>query len=161
MDQRIAPLLAGAKLDHFAMVVNDLEKAISFLSPFLPGPFRRFEFNSTSKIYGKVSSYTLSIALAPLSNDVNLEIMQTTAGENEVHARFLRERGEGIEHFGYEVDDLQASIRDFETAGFEVILIKHGAPPGSVYLDTTSVGGTITELVQKGFKPDDPSTWPK
>jgi 4-hydroxyphenylpyruvate dioxygenase-like putative hemolysin len=161
MDPRIAPLLAGARLDHFAMVVQDIEKAVAFLKPILPGPFRRFEFNSTSKIYGKVSSYTLGIALASLSREVNLEIIQTTAGENEVHARFLRERGEGIEHFGYEVDDLHASIHAFEKAGFEVILIKHGAAPGSVYLDTTQIGGTITELVQKGFKPDDPSTWPK
>lgn len=161
MNDRIAQLLAGARLDHFAMAVHDREKTVQFLAPILPGPVRRFEFNSTSKIYGRVTSYTLSIALIGLSNDVNLEIIETSGGENEVHARFLRERGEGIEHFGYEVDDIQASIRAFEAVGFPVILIKHGAPPGSAYIDTTAVGGTITELIQKGFKPDDPSTWPK
>lgn len=161
MDDRIATLLAGAKLDHFAMVVRDREKAVNFLAPILPGPVRRFEFNSTSKIYGRVTSYTLSIALAALNDDVNLEIIETSGGENEIHARFLRERGEGIEHFGYEVDDLQSSVRAFEEAGFPVILIKHGATPGSAYLDTTAVGGTITELIQRGFKADDPSTWPK
>lgn len=161
MDYRIAPLLAGARLDHFAMVVHDLKKTTAFLEPLLPGPFRHFEFNSTSKIYGRVTSYTLNIALVPLSPEVDLEIIQTSAGENEVHARFLRERGEGIEHLAYEVEDLQTSIRQFEQAGFEVILIKHGATPATAYIDTTAVGGTITELIHKGFKPYDPSTWPK
>ncbi len=99
MDDRIATLLAGAKLDHFAMVVHDREKAVNFLAPILPGPVRRFEFNSTSKIYGRVTSYTLSIALAALNDDVNLEIIETSGGENEIHARFLRERGEGHRTF--------------------------------------------------------------
>jgi catechol 2,3-dioxygenase-like lactoylglutathione lyase family enzyme len=161
MQERIAPLLVGAKLDHVAMVVNELDKTTKFLSQFLPGPYRRFEFHSTSTIYGQVTSYTLNIALFPLGNDVNLEVIETSAGVNEVHARFLRTRGEGVEHVGYYVDDLAASTRTFEKAGFEVILKKYGAPPGSVYIDTTAVGGLITELMQNGFKPDDPSTWPK
>lgn len=156
---KVSSLLGDAKLDHFALAVHSREKTIEHLSRLGFGPFRRFDYPSKAFVYGKPSTYVLHIALVRISPDLDLEIIETE-GDNEVHQRFLRERGEGIEHVAFEVDDLEASIAAFEAAGFPLILARQEGKPGSVYMDTTSVGGTITELIRKGFKPDDPSTWP-
>ena len=156
---QVASLLGNAKLDHFAMVVHSREKTVEFLSRLGFGPFRRFDYPSQAFVYGKPSTYLLHVALVRFGTEFDLEIIETE-GDNEVHNRFLREHGEGIEHVAFEVQDLEVSIAAFEAAGFPLILARQVGKPGSVYMDTTAVGGTITELIRKGFKPDDPATWP-
>jgi 4-hydroxyphenylpyruvate dioxygenase-like putative hemolysin len=156
---QIASLLGNAKLDHFAMAVRSRGKTIEYLSRLGFGPFRRFDYPSQAFVYGKPSTYLLHVALVRIGPELDLEIIETE-GDNEVHNRFLRERGEGIEHVAFEVQDLETSIAAFEAAGFPLILARQVGKPGSVYMDTTAFGGTITELIRKGFRPDDPTTWP-
>lgn len=156
---QLASLLEGGKLDHFSMVVHSREETIEHLTLMGLGPFRRFDYPSQAFVYGKPSSYVLHIALVRIGPELDLEIIESE-GDNEVHNRFLRERGEGIEHVAFEVEDLEASIAAFEAAGFPLILARQIGKPGSVYMDTSIVGGTITELIRKGFRPDDASTWP-
>lgn len=153
-------LLSGARLDHIAMVTRDCSRAIEHMEALDFGPFRAFDYENEGLIYGRPQNYALRIATGKLAPNLELEVIQTVSGENEVHERFLNERGEGIEHIAFEVPDLEASIRDFEAAGFPVILTRRSGPPGSVYIDTTRVGGLITELIRSGFKPYDLSTWP-
>lgn len=142
-------------MNHIAMVVWDADSVVERLSLSGLGPFRVFRFSNDALIYGAPASYTLKLALCPLNPGVELEIVQTIEGNNEVHRRFLEKKGEGIEHLGFEVDDLEAAITMSREAGFDVILTRREGRPGSVYIDTTSVGGTITELIRKGFKPYD------
>jgi 4-hydroxyphenylpyruvate dioxygenase-like putative hemolysin len=156
---RFASLLGNAKLDHLAMVVYSREKTVEFLSRLGFGPFRRFDYPSQSIVYGKPATYLLHVALVRIAAELDLEIIETE-GDNEIHRRFLRERGEGIEHVAFEVQDLETSIAAFEAAGYPLMLARRVGKPGSVYMDTTAVGGIITELIRKGFKPDDPTTWP-
>lgn len=158
---QLAPLLAGARLDHISMVVRDREQTIAHLSRLVTGPFYRLEYTNTALVYGKRSTYTLHMALAPLSPTLDLEIIQLADGSNAVHERFLEARGEGVQHIGYQVEDFEGSIDAFKKAGFEPILVKDGGTPVAIYMDTTAVGGTITELIRKGFKLNDPATWPK
>lgn len=157
---RLAPLLAGARIDHVSMVVRDREKAIAGLGALVRGPFERFEYTNTALVYGKRSTYTLWMALAPLSPTLDLEIIQLKDGSNEIHERFLREKGEGLQHVAYEVDDFEASIAAFRDAGFQPILQKDGGTPVAIYMDTTSVGGFFIELIRKGFRMREPATWP-
>lgn len=161
LHERLKPLLDGARLDHVAMVVRDRERAIAGLSALVAGPFTRHEYTNTALVYGRRSTYTLHMALAPLSPTMDLEIIQLHAGENEIHTRFLRERGEGLQHLAYEVEDFEASIAAFEAAGFPPILRKDGGTPVAIYMDTTPVTGFFIELIRKGFRMNDPSTWPK
>lgn len=156
----LVPLLAGARLDHLSMVVHDRDAAVRHLARLGLGPFRTFTFSNEALVYGRPASYVLDIALGALGTGVDLEIIRPVGGANEVHERFLREKGEGIEHVAFEVDDLEGSIHQLEEAGFPVVLTRRRGRPGSVYVDTTAVGGLITELIRKGFKPDDPTTWP-
>jgi catechol 2,3-dioxygenase-like lactoylglutathione lyase family enzyme len=159
--RRLAPLLAGARLDHVAMVVRNREKSIAALSALVAGPFDRFEYTNTAIVLGERSTYTLHMALAPLSPTMDLEIIELHAGRNALHEQFLRERGEGLQHLAYEVDDFEGSIAAFRAAGYAPLLQKDGGTPVAIYLDTRADCGFFTELIRKGFRMRDPATWPK
>lgn len=158
---RLQPLLADARLDHVSMVVHDREKAIAGLSMLTAAPFDRFEYTNTAMVLGERSTYTLHMALAPLSPTLDLEIIELKSGRNEIHRQFLHERGEGLQHIAYEVDDFEGSIAAFQAAGFAPMLQKEGGTPVAVYMDTRSVGGFFIELIRKGFRMRDPATWPR
>ena len=157
----LQPLLADARLDHVSMVVSDREAAIERLSMLVSGPFDRFEYTNTAWVYDELSTYTLHMGLARLSPTLDLEIIELKSGRNAVHERFLRERGEGLQHIAYEVRDFDAAIAAFTAAGFRTILRKDGGTPVATYIDTTAVGGFITELIRPGFRMRDPATWPR
>jgi len=161
IDSQIAPLLIGARLDHISMIVHDREKTINHLAALIPGPFQRCEYENQAVVYGKRSRYTLCMALAPLTPNLDIEIIQLKSGRNEVHERFLRDHGEGIQHVAYEVDNFESSVAAFRSAGFKPILEKDGGTPVAIYMDTSTIGGIFIELVRKGFKLTDPTTWPR
>lgn len=151
MGNQFGSLLQGAHMDHLSIVVRSRDAAIDLWSSFVTAPFETLEYENTALVYGKRSTYRLRMALAPLPGNIDLEVIELAGGENAIHERFLATRGEGIQHVGYKVEDLQASIRAFRDAGFQPILesVRENAP--SIYFDTTAVGGTITELIRKDF----------
>jgi 4-hydroxyphenylpyruvate dioxygenase-like putative hemolysin len=158
---RLQPLLAQARLDHVSMVVHDREKAIDRLSMLTSGPFDRFEYTNTAVVLGERSTYTLHMALAPISPTLDLEIIELKSGRNEIHRQFLRDKGEGLQHLAYEVDDFEASIAAFQAAGYPPMLRKEGGTAVAIYMDTRSVGGFFIELIRKGFRMREPATWPQ
>lgn len=157
----LAPLLDGARIDHVAIVVHDRKSAITGLSALTSAKFELFEYTNTAIVLGEPCTYTLHMALAPLSPALDLEIIQLISGRNEIHTRFLRERGEGLQHIAYEVEDLERSINAFQAAGFPLMLKKESGPGVAAYMDTRSIGGYFIELIRKGFRMRDPTTWPK
>lgn len=160
-DTRLKPLLAGARFDHASMVVRDRERAIAGLSLLVAGPFDRFEYTNTAIVLGERCTYTLHMALAPLAAGVDLEIIELHSGRNPVHEQFLAERGEGLQHLAFEVEEFDASIAAFSAAGFPPMLRKESGTGVAVYMDTRHVGGYFIELVRKGFRMREPATWPK
>ncbi len=147
-------LLGGARIDHISIVVRDLDKAIAHYQVMYPGPFRRFDYRNDALIYGKPASYSLKMAVGKIAAALDVEIIQVSGGTHPIHERFLEERGEGVEHVAYQVDDLEASVRAFAEAGFPVILERADGTGSAVYIDTTSVGGLITELIRSGYTLD-------
>lgn len=157
---QLKPLLEGARLDHISMVVKDRERAIAGLSTLVQGPFDRFEYTNTALVFGVHSTYTLHMALAPLSPTLDLEIIELYEGKNAIHEQFLLQHGEGLQHLAYEVQDFEITIAKFVAAGFHPILEKEGGTPVAIYMDIRSIGGFFVELIRKGFRMRDPSTWP-
>ena len=158
---RLAPLLAGARIDHVSIVVHDRERAIAGLSALTAAKFDLFEYTNTAIVLGERCTYTLHMALAPLSPTLDLEIIQLKSGRNDIHTQFLRERGEGLQHIAYEVDDFEGSIAAFQAAGFALMLHKESGRGVAAYMDTRGIGGYFIELIRKGFRMRDPATWPQ
>lgn len=157
----LAPLLERARIDHVAIVVHDREKAIAGYSALTSAKFDLFEYTNTAIVLGERSTYTLHMALAPLSPTLDLEIIQLKSGRNEIHSRFLHERGEGLQHIAYEVEDFEGSINAFQAAGFPLLLTKASGQGVAAYMDTRSICGYFIELIRKGFRMRDPATWPR
>lgn len=64
--------------------------------------------------------------------DQGVEIVGLPVGESEIEllkplsetggvAKFLEKRGEGIHHICFEVDDVEAALRNLESRGYELI----------------------------------------
>lgn len=158
---RLAPLLEGARIDHVSILVQDREKAIAGFAALTSAEFDLFEYTNTANVLGERCTYTLNMALAPLSPTLDLEIIQLKSGRNAIHSDFLRDRGEGLQHIAYEVNDFEGSIAAFQAAGFPLMLQKEGGYGVAAYMDTRDVGGYFIELIRKGFRMRDPTTWPK
>jgi methylmalonyl-CoA/ethylmalonyl-CoA epimerase len=80
--------------------------------------------------------------------EVQIELIQVISGET-LHTKFLEERGEGLHHLGFFVDDLENELTELEKEGIKVL--DRGTVQGIVkfaYLDTEEALGVILELIQ-------------
>ena len=83
------------------------------------------------------------------SGGVELELLFSADRETAI-GKFLGERGPGLHHLAYAVDDIQAEIvrlvgEGLEQSG-EVRIGVHGTP--IVFFHPKTVGGVLTELVE-------------
>ncbi len=81
--------------------------------------------------------------------DVQLELIQPM-GDEGLHKEYLDEKGEGIQHVMFAVDDFDKEIAELTAKGCEVVL-RANMPTGRriAYVDLKA-GGLFVELVQKG-----------
>jgi methylmalonyl-CoA/ethylmalonyl-CoA epimerase len=136
------------KLKQVGVVVRDLDKAVTRLQSLGFGPFEsRILPPKREEWYrGKPFLVDVKISMANLG-DVQLELIQPTQGESP-HKQFLDEKGEGIQHVMFGVDDFEKEVAALTEKGASVVL-KAIMPGGRTiaYVDL-NVGGLVVELVQ-------------
>jgi len=136
---------------QIGVVVKDLDKAVDYYSSmFGIGPFKYIERHYDGVILRERNdaSYSVRIAIAPMGS-VDFELIQITEGES-IHLEFLEKKGEGIEHLGFRVPDLDAEIARFKECGIEVLQSARRSDGGGyAYMDTENIGGIIFELIQQ------------
>ncbi len=143
----------GVKLppvEQVGMVVKDMDKAIEYYrSVFGWGPFNVSEFELKGCSYrGKPSDCKLKIALTQ-SGPIEIELIQVLEGETP-HTEFLREKGEGLHHLRFSVDDLDGVLAEWANEGIEPVWY-HSMPEIGIswaYLNTDKVGGVMVELIE-------------
>lgn len=149
MRKKSAEKLTYSNLDHVGVVVKDMDKTIQYLSSLGIGPFRPIADPALAeKLFrGKPSDWKVKISLAKIG-PVTLELIQPVEGKN-ANQEFLEKKGEGIQHIGFTVDDLDREVSKLTEKGIEVIM--SGKIPGGkfAYLETDVIGGMIIELMQK------------
>ena len=82
---------------------------------------------------------------------VELELIQVLEGA-ELHAEFLRTKGEGLHHIGIRIDDFDIYDRLVTTLhnrGLKPLLTSKGSFSDAVYFDTRAIGGVIFELYHR------------
>jgi len=145
--------LNGVKLppvEQVGIVVRDLDKAIEFYgATFGWGPFEVTEVSLEGCNYrGKPTDCRMKMAMAQ-SSPIEIELIQVLEGET-AHTEFLREKGEGIQHLRFSVDDLDGIIATYAEQGIEPVW-GHSMPEIGVswaYFDTDKVGGVMAELIE-------------
>jgi methylmalonyl-CoA epimerase len=132
--------LLFSRVDQIGVVVKDVERTARFYEKLLKQePLPPIEFE-TGNVKLKIVFFQLG--------EVQLELIQVLEGEN-VHTKFLRERGEGLHHIGFFVKNLEEELAALKNEGIEVLW--RGEALGVTkfaYLDTEKTLGIILELIQ-------------
>ncbi len=142
------------RIMHIGLVVRDMDKTIERLTRLGIGPFKpRILPPDAKETYrGKpfIPSKRVAIQITQIGN-LELELIQPINGESP-HQEFLDQKGEGIQHLGFFVDDLDDSVKNLTAEGSSVMLTSQFKGGGGVaYLDLDAAG-LIVELVQPGKK---------
>jgi len=130
------------------MVVKDVDKTIEFYASCGMGPFRVVNLEIKDYTYkGKKGNCRLKVAMLD-GPPVSIELIQVLEGETP-HSDFLREKGEGVQHFGIHVDDLRGILAELAKEGIKPVF--RGSIPNInefAYMDTDKNGGVMFELSQ-------------
>jgi methylmalonyl-CoA/ethylmalonyl-CoA epimerase len=100
------------KFDHVAVAVKNIDQALTVYTALGDFGVRRTE----------VPSQKVRIALLKVG-DVNIELLEPSSEDSNV-AKFLRERGEGLHHIAFAVEDIEQSMRDLGAKGFHFLYEK-------------------------------------
>lgn len=157
-----------SNLVQIGVVVRDLDGTIASLTSLLGvGPFRtityppdnRPDMQRSRKYRGREGRFRARIAFTSLG-PLELEIIQPLEGES-VWAQFLENRGEGIHHIRFNVEDIEPVIKRLAGYGISPSQEGGGLRPGttSVYFDTDSTVGFTIEVLKAvagtdGMTPD-------
>jgi methylmalonyl-CoA/ethylmalonyl-CoA epimerase len=156
-------------IDQVAVVVRDLDRAMErYTNELGIGPWAVYTFSPDwiggMTFRGKEQGYTMKLAIAQLG-PVMYELIEPVEGPNCYH-EFLDERGEGLHHLGYFVDDIDAEIKNMESKGYP--LLQSGRSFGTnddgayAYFDTERDFGCILEAIEMPPEMPDPErTFPE
>ncbi len=142
------------KFHHVATVVRDMDKAVeyyqslgifTFLPEFMLDSTTYADYTVYSKAPTTIDRTRMRFAMA---GEHRIELVSPIQGE-PIYVDFLKNKGEGIHHIAYTVDDLDAEIARMTEKGIPVITrVKRPNGRGFAYFDLTQVGGVIIELIQ-------------
>jgi len=142
------------KLDHMAVVVRDIEKAVEFYSKAFGLDFEEIaqhELPADVITRGKPTPFTMKVSFAQMG-PIRLELVQVVEGEC-LYTEFLKEQGEGVHHLGYEVADLEKEVANAEAQGLEMIShLKMLGIMAFAHFDPGKTNNVRIELVQKNVR---------
>jgi len=129
------------EVDHVAIAVHDLDAAIAFYEDTFGAHVVHREMVERDK----VEEALLSVA------DSYIQLLTPTSEDSTV-AKFLAQRGEGIHHVGFRVNDCAVALKAAHDAG--VRTIDQVPRPGSrgttvAFVHPKSAYGTLIELVEE------------
>ena len=130
------------------VVVKDLDKTMEHLTSLGLGPFKVLTvYHPSATVKGKKVSYQVRLALSQ-QGPVQLELIEYQKGET-IQKDFLDERGEGLHHIKFNVQDLDKTLDAFGKKGIEVLQQDRFVGGGGLaYMATDKIGGMIMEVVQ-------------
>ena len=144
------PEVKQDKFIQIGIVVKSVDETIKYYQQMFG--FKDFEIRyvdyPTATYYGKVAGYKGKRGFFYLG-PVQIELIELVSGKT-VHEDFLKAKGEGLNHLGFRVDDLESAKKDAEKAGLNVVQ-SFTRPDGSgfAYVDSDKVGGVMIEMIQR------------
>ena len=98
------------KIDHIGHVVNNFDEAVAlYMKKFCIQPRQVIEF----------PEFGSKMAFFPFGG-IEIEVIQPGGKGNDPAARCLRDRGEGVFHLSFRVDDYEKEIQTWREKGFTV-----------------------------------------
>ncbi len=128
------------RLDHIAVLVEDLDQALSFWRDKLGLPLDHVEI---------IDSMEVKIAFLPLGES-EIELVQPTTADSGL-AKFLEKRGPGLHHICIEVENINTMLGKLKEKEVQLI---DGTPVTMddgrklAFLHPKSTGGVLVELYE-------------
>lgn len=129
-----------AKINHIAIVVDDLDQSLTFWRDALGLPLARTENNEDEGV---------AIGFLPVG-DTEIELLQPTDPNNGI-GRYLAKNGGGMHHICLEVDDIQAMMAQLSEKNIELINDSPKQRDDGIkycFLHPRSTGGVLVELYE-------------
>ena len=128
-------------IDHIGIVVKDIEQSLKIYTEALGIKLSSIETNE---------QYKVKIAFLPVG-DTLVELLQPMA-EGTMMSNILKERGEGIHHIAFRVDDIEAELAKLK--GLGIPLIDETPQSGGLgariaFLHPSAANSVSLELVEK------------
>jgi methylmalonyl-CoA/ethylmalonyl-CoA epimerase len=127
------------KLDHVGIAVKSLEDTLAVYRKMM-------DFQEKRTV---VTSQKVKMALVPVG-DMHLELLEPTSEDSTI-AKFISEKGEGLHHIAFAVDDIEASMKEYREKGFRFLYEKpvDGKFGSKVnFIHPKDTGRVLVELTQ-------------
>ena len=138
-----AELLMPRRIDHVAIIVRNIEQALTFYRDTLgimPGEIK------------VVPTEQVRIAFLPLGGPggSEIELVEPTNPDSSL-AKFLEKRGEGLHHICLEVDNIDAALADMQAKGAPILdkQPRIAAEGRAIFLHPRGTNGVLLELVER------------
>ncbi len=129
------------KVEHIGIAVKDLQAASNLYEKLL-----------STTIYKTEEVASEGVKTAFLQTGPNkIELLEALNADSPI-AKFIEQKGEGIHHIAFEVDDIRVEMARLKSEGF--VLLSDEPKPGAdnklvCFVHPKSVGGVLVELVQE------------
>lgn len=127
------------KINHIAIAVPDVDAALAFWQDALGLTVDHIE---------DVPSQQATVVFIPVG-DSEVELVKPTSGDTGV-ARFIAERGGGMHHLCFEVDNIEEMLAQLKEKGIRLINESPLELPGRkmAFIHPKGTGGVLVELYQ-------------
>lgn len=135
------------KISHIAVVVPELEEALSFWVDALGLKLSHVEH---------VADQGVDVAFLP-AGESDIELLEPVDETSGV-ARYLQKRGPGMHHICFEVEDIEASLARLKAAGVPLIDEEPTIGTGGkkiAFVHPKGTGGVLVELYE--LTPEEPA----
>lgn len=128
------------RIEHVAVAVRNIDKAMSML---------RDTFGLALEYEEELPAHATKLAMFPVG-ETYLELLQGMTPDAKT-ARFIAERGEGLYHICFEVEDIDAALAELKEKGVRLLnetpVIGHGESR-IAFIDPAATGGILFELAE-------------
>ncbi len=128
--------------DHLGIAVRRIDETLPFYLNILDGILL---YRYTSEAQG-VEVHVAAV----LVGNMHVELLEPTNRESPI-ARFMRQKGQGVHHVAYRVENLDDAICEAKAQGirfYEDTLRTNAMGRRLIYMHLASTSGTITELCE-------------
>ena len=129
------------KIDHIGVAVRNLEESLKFYQETLGLDLQGIEIVEEQKV---------KVAFLPIG-DTEIELLESTDEAGPI-AKYIANKGEGVQHIAYRVNDIEKAIADMLVKGVRMIDEKprYGAGGAKIaFCHPKSTNGVLVELCQR------------
>jgi methylmalonyl-CoA/ethylmalonyl-CoA epimerase len=134
---------------QIGIIVRDIEKAEKNLQDIGIGPFGPLDAEPTVRWEedGKPTEVRLKMRFAKIG-PLEIELIEPVS--DCMQKEYLDTRGEGIQHFSFFVDDIDAVVEQMAKKGYRVVQRGWRSTSGGyAFFDTVETCGFMLEIIQR------------